>query len=87
MNYFTLAQKNLPIAKPQSVACKLDSKARLVLPLAVREKLSVSKGGTVLLEIDFSESKAGRVTINLSKGTEQRKGLQRTSKNNWEAGK
>ena len=81
MNCFTLSKRNLPIAKPRTIACRLDSKARLVLPLVIREELSVSKGGTILIEIqELSESFA---SIKLSKG--KVKGLQRTARNLWEA--
>lgn len=82
MDYFILAKKSqLPIAKPRITACKLDSKARLVLPLKIRDKLSVSKGDVVLLE--FSDSGNGGVVVRFSKGLE--KGLRRTSKNGWES--
>jgi len=63
------------------IACKLDSKARLVLPLAIREKLSVSKGGIVLLK--FLPNGGDGAVVEFSKGSE--KGLRRTSKNGWES--
>ncbi|MEM4254948.1 MAG: AbrB/MazE/SpoVT family DNA-binding domain-containing protein [Candidatus Norongarragalinales archaeon] len=66
---------------PFFIACKLDSKARLVLPLSIREKLSASKGDTVLLEI-FSGGTAAAF-VRFSKGGG--KGLRRTSKNGWES--
>lgn len=79
MSYFTKDLKIRPLAKLRIVACKLDSKARLVLPLILRDKLSVSKGDTVVFEIEFSGSS---VLLTLCKGKE--KGLRRTSKNGWE---
>ncbi len=66
---------------PFFIVCKLDSKARLVLPLCIRDNLSVSKGDTVLLEVAYSGGDAAFVKV--SKGSE--KGLRRTSKNGWES--
>jgi len=79
VNYFT---KEKRLAAPRIVACRLDSKARLVLPLIVREKLSVSKGDTVLFEVEFSGS---QVLLKLSKAREKRlKDFNKTSRNGWE---
>lgn len=66
---------------PFFIACKLDSKARLVLPLCIRDELSVSKGGMVLLEVAYSDGDAAFVKISKGSG----KGLRRTSKNGWES--
>ncbi|HLC38426.1 MAG TPA: hypothetical protein VJI71_03165 [Candidatus Norongarragalinales archaeon] len=80
MSYFTKSPKIRSPAKPRIVACKLDSKARLVLPLCIREKLSVAKGETVLFEIEFS---GGKAFLQVSKSAP--KGLKRSSKNGWES--
>ena len=79
MNYFTSKPKKPIRAEPRIIACRLDSKARLVLPLIIREKLSVSKGETILFEISFAKSQA---LLKASKNPET--GLKRTSRNGWE---
>ncbi len=88
MNFFGKSKANAFIRPevykdaPQFfIACKLDSKARFVLPLCIREKLSISKGETVLLELLQGEGDC--VVVNVSKG--DGKGLRRTSKNGWES--
>ncbi len=79
VNRFT---KESRLAAPRIIACRLDSKARLVLPLILREKLSVSKGDTVLLEIEFSGS---QTLLKLSKAREKRlEDFNKTSRNGWE---
>ncbi|MFH0923036.1 MAG: hypothetical protein V1811_03170 [Candidatus Micrarchaeota archaeon] len=77
MSYFI--QKNRSIAEPRVIACRLDSKARLVLPLVVRDKLSVSKGDILVFEIEFSGSQA---LLKISKG--KKNGLKQFCKNGWE---
>ncbi len=79
MNYFISDSAKRKKPQPRIVACRLDSKARLVLPLVVREKLSLDKGEAVLFEIMFSGSQA---FLKASKGKEA--GLKRMSKNGWE---
>lgn len=86
MNYFTKKRQSPSTAAPRVIACKLDSKARLVLPLVVREKLSVSKGDCVLFEIEFSESQA---LLKLSKTkmkalARPNGSLKQFSRNGWE---
>ncbi|MFH1779708.1 MAG: AbrB/MazE/SpoVT family DNA-binding domain-containing protein [Candidatus Micrarchaeota archaeon] len=75
MNVFT---KSL-VKNPRIIACRLDSKARLVLPLVIREKLSVNKGDIVSFEVEFS---GASVFLRLCKNMQ--KGLNRSSRNGWE---
>jgi AbrB family looped-hinge helix DNA binding protein len=58
--------------------CKLDSKARLVLPVSIRSKLNLSSGDFVSLRY------GGNGSIELSKSSLPSKIL-RNSRNSWEA--
>jgi len=64
----------------RTVACRLDSKARVVLPLVLREKLCASKGDVVLFQINFSGAAA---TVRVCKADDV-SALKRSSKNGWE---
>ncbi|MFH1056499.1 MAG: hypothetical protein V1717_01730 [Candidatus Micrarchaeota archaeon] len=73
-------------AAARKFACKLDSKARLVLPLFVRERLSVSKNDVILLcAIEDEETPNGGLVLVVKKlSSSESPSLLRTSKNGWE---
>ncbi len=84
--------KTIP-AKPlePETACKLDSKARLVLPLVIREKLSVSYGDCVSIQVVGKHEGSLLLKINPiqapAEGTEGNGKFVKISKNSWESKK
>ncbi|MFH1056280.1 MAG: hypothetical protein V1717_00565 [Candidatus Micrarchaeota archaeon] len=73
----TIPAKSLDL----SVACKLDSKARLVLPWKIRELLSVSYGDCVSIQ---TVGKHGDCVILKLKPFNPSGRFVKTSKNGWE---
>ena len=80
MNYGDSALRPQPLAS--ETACKLDSKARLVLPLNIRSLLSVSYGDTVSIEI-IGKNNDG-LLLKLTHSNPAAGSFVKTSKNNWE---
>ena len=67
----------------EETACKLDSKARLVLPLKIRDLLNVSYGDCVSIQI--MEKNEGSLVLKIF-ASSPAEGVQfaKTSKNSWE---
>ncbi|MFH0835895.1 MAG: AbrB/MazE/SpoVT family DNA-binding domain-containing protein [Candidatus Micrarchaeota archaeon] len=66
-----------PILPGGIFVCKLDSKARLVLPVSIRDKLSLSRGDFVSIKVN------GPGILELAKAKLPAKAL-RNSRNSWE---
>lgn len=89
VNYKEQPTKTIP-AKPleRETACKLDSKARLVLPLHIRDSLNVSYGDCVSMQVVGKNGSSLLLKINSmqapAEGTQGKKFF-KTSKNAWES--
>lgn len=81
MNYKE-QDKTIPAKPPErETACKLDSKARLVLPLSIRDKLNVSYGDCVSMQVVGKNNGSLLVKITPAAGLAE---FVKTSKNSWE---
>jgi len=78
-------KRTITLSKPlgREKACKLDSKARLVLPLEIRDLLSVSYGDCVSISVLEKNGGGLLLKITPAEGTPNGEFV-KVSKNSWE---
>ncbi len=85
VNYKEQLTKTIPKPLERETACKLDAKARLVLPLHIRDSLNVSYGDCVSMQVVGKNGASLLLKINSMQAPAEGGGkFVKVSKSAWE---